>query len=171
MGPSKETLPEVQLIVGRVARRMKRGTSLRSWSIEDLEQELLRRLVERWPGYDPTRGTELAFAQVVAASVASMLLREARAQKRSLPVVTFTDLGGGPRGQSVHIPYNHADARSDVATLMDLLEDDPELREICILLSRDGPTQVARQIGTPRSAVYRCIQRVRERAREGGFGC
>ncbi len=169
MGPSDEALPQVQQIVGHVARRMKRGMSLKSWSIEDLEQEILRRLVQRWHRYDPNRGTELAFAQVVVTSVALMLLREARAQKRGLRVTTFTDLGGEPRGPSVRIPYNHADARSDIAMLMDLLEDDPDLREICILLSRDGPTQVARQTGRSRSVVYRCLQRVRDRAREQGF--
>src|SRR5690606_28769199 len=70
---SSAELSTLQHVADRVARRTRRRLGLPDQDLDDLRQELLLDLINRFPGFDPDRAPLGAFAHIVATNRAARI--------------------------------------------------------------------------------------------------
>lgn len=121
---------------------------------EDLQQELLLRLLESWPAFDPRKSRPLTFVAIVTRNAASKLVRQRRMERQHIRFV--------PESPDVEVPSHvpTVDRRCDVATVLARLP--PELQELAGRLMSESVTEVARSDGVPLSDIKRQVRQLRE---------
>jgi RNA polymerase sigma-70 factor (ECF subfamily) len=148
---------------------------------EDLEQELILGLLRRRRSYDPRRGRSTTFSRLAVVHVLANVLRARHAKKRGAGSTTslskrvttddgvHADLGqtvaagdqDKHRGRRPRTPAEAADLARDVTDILEVLPT--ELRDLAVRLKTDTITQVARDLGKPRSTVASWVRQLRQR--------
>ena len=72
---------KAQRLIGVTARRLSRSGYFSAQDRRDLEQELVLTLLQKWPGYGPTRSPWPAYLWVVVTTRACSLRRDRKARK------------------------------------------------------------------------------------------
>lgn len=154
---------------------------------EDLEQEFalylwqcLRRLKE------PLQDRQGFFRKIIA-DHAVTLIRRREAEKRDHFRVSslseqVIDCDGQPVEMAQTVPDDHVRSRLGVAPSsslddMELAHDvaavlaklPPDLRDLCERLKRHSITEVARQLGVPRTTLHDAIRRLRQHFEDAGL--
>ena len=167
-------------IVRRKVRQLLGRHGFQRQDREQLEQELVMRLVQGLRAFNPKQSHRKAFvATVVERSVATML-RDRSAEKRdyrrihSLNVTVHAPDGNkvelidtldaetikGRHGRVERTEQEHVDLKSDVAfCLADLPE---ELRQLAEALKHKNVTQISKETGVPRTTLRHRIDELRE---------
>lgn len=133
---------------------------------EDLEQELLLRLLQNLHLFDPDQVHQNVFVTTVIERAAAMILREHLAKKRYDGGVQSLDHARQKVGDSTE-PVNprrsheeQIDLASDLAEMLARLPDD--LRALAERLKCQSPSQAARDLGVPRTSLQRQVERLRK---------
>lgn len=144
--------PEVHDLVRKKARRLGKAFGLDHQEREDLEQDLLLRLLKALVRYDPAEGKLIAFAHGVSDR---WYLAKTRALGRA-----GRRAQTGLLGDSDHIieseeppPGYLNGARAEAADVLDVLP--PDLAEIARAVTRDPVAVVAERMGLHRGTVHR----------------
>lgn len=167
-------------IIKRKVRQMIGRASFRHQDREDLEQELLLRLLQALESFDPVMGHRKCFVTAVVERSVCNILRDARAKKRDgRGVCSLQSLLDGANeeinflGQT--ISQREYDARRkrqprcdmdlaqlviDVQSVLDELSD--EARELANRLKKDSKSQIARETGVPRTTLCDAARRIRK---------
>jgi RNA polymerase sigma factor (sigma-70 family) len=138
----------------------------------DIVQDLLLDLVERWPNYDPERGTPETFIRHIIWCNVSALIEQKRALKRQF------DYEASPIDESVEdevtanfrtasprrIDQEYVALATDVAAVMERLSADE--RELCERLQSQSISKVARDLGIPRSTLFDRVKKLRSEFEE-----
>lgn len=121
---------------------------------EDLQQELLLRLLESWPAFDPRKSQPLTFVAIVIRNAASKLVRQRRMECQHIRFV--------PESPDVDVPSHvpAVDLQCDVATVLERLP--PELQELAGRLMTESVTEVARSDGVPLSVIKRQVRQLHD---------
>jgi RNA polymerase sigma-70 factor (ECF subfamily) len=176
----------VRALIRRKANQLIGRAGLTRQDREDLEQELLRLLLQRLSTIDQQRARTSAFLATVIERLASNLLRDRRAAKRD-----------GRRTSSLNVPASGEDApaelvdtitrreqearrgrhprgdeelaqlASDVAEVLAGLPAD--LRALAERLMSQSVSQAARELGVARTSLYGDIRRLRRRFERAGL--
>jgi RNA polymerase sigma-70 factor (ECF subfamily) len=144
----------------------------------DLEQELKLRLIERFGQFDPAKSDWPEFVTVVVERHVATLIESQNRLKRSA-VVSLSEEDLDEDGQvaeladritSDHVAaltrvFERSDAERvelehDVAAVLGCLPDDA--RRVCEALKSQTVTQVARELGIPRTTINSLVQRLRD---------
>lgn len=140
-------------------RSAKYARALRATGLDrdDLEQELLVELFRALSRFDPFRASLSTYVERVIAAKAISVIRRERAQKRCKteepPVLRSPDL-------TINV-----ELRVDIRrTLMPLSKSDRRIARL--LLWGQRPTEIARELGSSRAAVYRSMDRIRDALRK-----
>ena len=168
----------------QIARRGGFGKS----DIEDVGQQLILRVLENIAAFDPAAGHFNVFVKTVVERHTANILRDARADKRdrrrtcSLNDIVDED-ESGPIELGETIGRREADARLGVdgrepqeacELVMDLNHAlaalPPDLRDLCERLQHGSASDVARDLGVPRTTLYKAIRQLRKRLRRIGLG-
>ena len=149
--------PFVSNLIRRKACRMIRRCGYSRSDLEDLEQDLRVRVLEAWPRFDRVRGDERTFVAVVIELAAALILRgRFRQSKRDrLAKRIHRDrLASGESGD-----YGLFELRDDVRSVSMGLDE--ALRDLVNRLQLDQATQVARDLGVPRTTLLRWVDKLR----------
>lgn len=178
---------EMQAVRRKVRRIIGRAGFTRQ-DRPDLEQELLLRLLQSLPLFDASRGRREAFIVAVVDRDASNLVRDAMARKRdrrgvgslSAEVATpggapaelgATLVDGANHGHRQTEPRSHEELdrlRQDVAEVLDTLTV-PE-RILAVRLMTQSISDIAWEMGAPRTTVQTHVDRLRQKLRGTGLG-
>lgn len=122
---------------------------------DDLHQQLLVELLQNLPKFNSARGTPHAFAKTVVDRAIGMMLRRATSQKRDAPLIAL-----GDHSPPDERPVPDTDLQMDVADVLARLP--PALQDLAKRLMRDSVSDVARDLGVPRSSLQRKIAKIRD---------
>lgn len=144
---------------------------------QDLEQELLLRLLQSLDHFDPAKGHLHAFLTTVIERAVAMILRERLAKKRDDRSVRSLDQVREKAGDSTAPADPHHGWQEPIDLAMDLAEelarlpeDLHDLRPLAeLLLTGQSLAQAARDLGTPRSTLQRQVQRLRRYFEDTGL--
>ena len=155
---------------------------------EDIEQELHLKLLKHLASYDPQKGRRQAFVTVIVKRQAANLLRAKWALKRdhrgvrSLSMELAKNDEEGPVELADTISQRHLGARLGRATreeheLADLAMDvrdviaglPPELGELAQRLKTDSLSQIARDLGVPRTTLADRVRKLRRCFEQAGL--
>lgn len=136
-------------LIGFKANRMARLSCCSKDDVEDLAQELTLRLLRSLPAFDDRKAQPNTFISRVLDRAASSLLRSRGRQRRTERV---TDVPQGPT-------WDRFDFRNDLADALARLPRD--LRDLAHRLSERTISEVARELGLPRSTLQRRIDKLR----------
>ena len=179
--------PFTRGIIRRKVKQLIGRAGFTSSDREDIEQELWLKLIKHLPAFDPKKGTRQAFVVTVVERYAANIFRNKRAEKRdhrracSLNVtIEFTR--DGPTELAQTISDRELDARlgrdrrsdeerADLAMDLDnviatLPEDWQTLLE---LRKTQTISEVAREMGVPRTTLNGRILRIRQRFEDAGL--
>lgn len=175
-------------LIRRKARQLVGRAGFTRSDREDIEQELRLKLLKHFSSYDPQQGHRHAFVTAVVERHAANLLRDRQAEKRdhrrvcSLNVVIADEEDEGPVELGDTIGRRELDARlgrslRDQQELAELVLDmadviaglTPELRDLAERLKADSASQVARDLGVPRTTLNGTIQKLRQRFEGAGL--
>lgn len=135
---------------------------------EDVKQELVLDLLQRWPNYDPDLSKPRTFIAKVIRHRISTIIRHRMSEQQ-----VFEELGHIPIDETIE--EESKECRRTAASerleqdLVDL-EDDvevvlaglpPELREIAERLRTESKAETARQLGIPESTVRYRVGKIR----------
>jgi RNA polymerase sigma-70 factor (ECF subfamily) len=160
-------------IIRRKARQMVGRAGIKEQDHEDLVQELMLRLLRSLRLFDAAQADRKSFVTAVVERNAAKILRDRRAKKRnggrveSLDVL-LENLDEEPPDLAVD---DHAAEQADLAIdVADLLARLPaELRDLAERLKTQTLSQVARDMGIPRSTLQRRVSRLRRHFEEAGL--
>ncbi|GIW55530.1 MAG: hypothetical protein KatS3mg082_1934 [Nitrospiraceae bacterium] len=140
---------------------------------EDLEQELLLRLLQSLHLFDPAQAHRNVFVTTVIERAVAMILRERLARKRNGGTVQSLD-HAHEKARDATEPADprrsHEDQinlATDLAEVLAKLPDD--LRALAERLKRQSLSQAARDLGVPRSTLQRQVQRLRQCFEDAGL--
>ncbi|GIW56165.1 MAG: hypothetical protein KatS3mg082_2569 [Nitrospiraceae bacterium] len=140
---------------------------------EDLEQEMLLRLLQSLHLFDPDKAHQNVFITTVIERAVAMILRERLAKKRNGAAVQSLDQATDSAGESAEPvdPHRSHEQQVDLATdLAEVLAKLPhDLRALAERLKHQSLSQVARDLGVSRSTLQRQVQRLRECFEDGGL--
>jgi RNA polymerase sigma-70 factor (ECF subfamily) len=174
----------VQSLIQFKARQICKKPGFSRSDQEDLAQELILRLLEKVPQYDPGRCASLdTFANRVVESSVKMILRDRRRLKRSAEFTALSldmPLGSMPlplgsalgeddehrRGASKLRPEEIEDAEAFAHALRQMPAN---LAEVARRLMQSNVASVARDLGTSRSRIYSDIAKIRDYFKQSGF--
>jgi len=165
-------------LVARKARQLLGKAGLTRSDRQDIEQELILHLLERWESYDPERGSARTFVARVVENEAARLLRDRRRLKRGCLRVTCSlnemipdDEDGTVERVATMPAEDVADEVNDLALdLADALEDLPAaLRSLCERLKMQTVSEASRATGIPRWKLYEAIRELRLLLAEAGI--
>lgn len=154
---------------------------------EDLEQELLVRLVQSLKSFDPNQAHRKSFVTAVVERAFANLLRNARAAKRdhrrigSLNVTIevtaegITELAetigdreyNARRCRDPRSAGELAQLASDLAKIVAALPE--ELRDLAERLKTESISAIARNVGVPRTTLNDKVRRLRQRFEQAGL--
>lgn len=174
-------------IVRRKVRQIIGRAGFMPQDAEWLQQELILRILQSLPSIDPSQAHRNVFTTTVVERYVANILRDKRAQKRdyrrigSLNVsISVTD--EGPTELSETIGQRELDARrqrhprsdEDFAQLMSDLADaitklPGELRDLAERLKSQSVSEIAREMGVPRTTLNSRIARIRQRFEKAGL--
>ena len=141
----------------------------------DIVQDLLLDLVRRWPKFDPARGEPEVFIRRVLWARVATLIREKRAQKRQFeyeaePISEEVEEEVSVNfrtGLPLRIDQEYSDLASDVATVLAKLL--PEDRDLCMRLQSQSLSEIASELGVPRSTLADRLQSLRSCFEDAGL--
>jgi RNA polymerase sigma-70 factor (ECF subfamily) len=131
---------------------------------EDLEQELMLRLLQSLHRFDPDQGHQNVFVTTVIERAFAMIVRERLAKKRDGGVVRSLD---DEPVDSLPSDQEAFDLASDLADILARLPDD--LRALAERLKSQSVSQAARDLGVPRTTLQRQVQRLRQIFEDAGL--
>jgi RNA polymerase sigma factor (sigma-70 family) len=140
---------------------------------EDLEQELILRLLQSLHLFDPGQAHRNVFVTTVIERAVAMILRERLAKKRDSGVVRSFDQGQTKAGTSPEpvdprpSDQEAFDLASDLAEVLARLPDD--LRALAERLKSQSVSQAARDLGVPRTTLQRRVERLRKTFEDAGL--
>jgi RNA polymerase sigma-70 factor (ECF subfamily) len=149
---------------------------------DDLEQELTLRLLQSLPSFNPAHGHWNVYVTTVIERAADKICRAKRAEKRNHCRVrsldALLDTAGddfaesscpdpsGPSALQVTDDIERLDLANDITHLLPRMPQD--LRDLCERLMRQSISQAARDMGVPRTSLYRTLSRLRRWLRSVG---
>jgi DNA-directed RNA polymerase specialized sigma24 family protein len=141
-------------LVERTADRLIGRGEFAEHEREDLQQDLLLKLLESWPAFDPRKSQPLTFVALVTRNAVSKLVRRRRLERQHVRFV--------PEPPDVEVPSHvpAVDLQCDVAAVLERLP--PELRELAGRLMTDSVKEVARSDGVPLSVIKRQVQQLHD---------
>lgn len=174
-------------LIRRKARYLATWAGFTSSDRGDLEQEMRLKLLKQLSSFDPAQGDRRAFVVTVIERFSINILRDQIAEKRdhrraSSLNITVESEDNGPVELAQTIGDHEANSRlclaprsdsekselaMDTADVVAELPDD--LRDLCQRLKRDSISQVARDLGVPRSTLYKSIYELRRRFEEAAM--
>jgi len=154
---------------------------------KDLEQELILRLLQSLPSFDPNHAHRNVFTTTVIERYVANILRNKRAMKRDHRRVSslhvMVDIGEEDRIEMTqNISQRELDAQrgrhprsdeelaqlvQDLAEAMAKLPD--ELRELAERLKTETVSEIARDKGIPRTTLNESVRRLRRRFENTGL--
>jgi RNA polymerase sigma factor (sigma-70 family) len=140
---------------------------------QDLEQELVLRLLQSLNSFDPKLAHPNVWITTVIERAVAMILRERRAMKRNARAVGSLDHSKIKDGNSVEPPdpwpseEEAFDLDYNLAELLDRLPE--KLRDLAERLKRQSLSQAARDLGVPRTTLQRQVQRLRQSFEDAGL--
>jgi RNA polymerase sigma-70 factor (ECF subfamily) len=153
---------------------------------QEIEQRLLLKLTPRLPEAKADCPKWKSFVAKTVKRHIATLIRDAVAEKRAPsrcgslnvsvhgedgPVELIHTLGPDQAGarlqRSPRSDEQLAELRMDMAAIIASLP--PDLRDVCVRLQHDSISQVARDLGVPRTTLSTMIGRLRERFDKGGL--
>jgi len=144
---------------------------------EDLEQDLISHFLKANCSFDPGKAHPNAFATTVIQRFVINLLRNKRAKKRDHRRARSLDPTSGDvdgrydrqvrRGQCTRAEDEMAELVMDTAEMLSRLPG--PLRDLAERLMHDSVTNVARDMGIPRTTIYTEIARLRRRFEKTGL--
>lgn len=180
-------LPTLAFIRRKAQQLIRRPGFIRA-DREDLQQELIVRLLKRLPAFDPSRGDRHAFVKTVIERAAATLAKSRKAAKRnpcretSLHVLV-PDEGGG-QAELGHTFVEDAHCRRlgttrlsdqerfelshDLAAALTKLP--PDLRDVARRLQNHSKADVARELSIPRTTLNDLCHRIRQFLECTGLG-
>jgi RNA polymerase sigma factor (sigma-70 family) len=174
-------------LIRRKARQLVGMAGFTSSDRDDIEQELVLKLLKHRPAFDPAQSHWYAFVTTVVERHAATLLRNRRVERRehrravSLHVIV-EDPVNGPSELGDTVSRREQDnrlsrsSRSDL-DLAELCHDvaavlaglPPLWREACERLKHDSVSQVARDLGIPRTTLSSLVGRLRRHFEPAGL--
>ena len=163
----------VDAVFERLCSAASRGTAVRAATIVstyklpvdyriDLAQEAFLELWRKRTAYDPSRGSERAFAERVIANRMISLMRSMHSARSGQFRETHLD-----SALAWPAPDDGTDLRLDVwSVLASASQFD---RRVAMYMIEHSPTETSRGLRVPRAAVYRAVERLRVAFRAAGF--
>ncbi len=159
-----------QVVIRNKVRQIVSRAELGPQHREDVQQELLARLLKGLEAFDPALGHRNAFVTTLVARIGANILRDLLAQKRDPRRVQ--PLEEEPGQDARHPRTASAQERIDLAIdLAAALENLPaELKALAEALRAAGSvTQAARNLGRPRTSLYGPLRRLRQHLEDAGL--
>ncbi|HEY8506670.1 MAG TPA: sigma-70 family RNA polymerase sigma factor [Gemmataceae bacterium] len=170
-------------LIRSIAWRMVGRAGLSAADVEDLEQELVLRLLQRISAYRPGRGKRAAFVTTVLRHLSSNLLRDRGAGRRDYrrharatgehgAAATFGEgvedtAPAARRGRCRRGAEELADLVADLGDVLAGLP--PDLRELAERLKVESVAGAARALGIARTTVYTSLRRLRKHFEQVGL--
>ena len=120
---------------------------------DDIEQDLIVRLLESWPQFDPAKGSATTFISTVVRNTVSNLIR-----RRQLELRTFVDSDALPVAEEVSHEHD-VDLECDVATVLARLS--PEDRVLAERLMTSSIREIATEDDLTVASVRKRVERLR----------
>ena len=120
---------------------------------DDIEQDLIVRLLESWPQFDPAKGSATTFISTVVRNTVSNLIR-----RRQLELRTFVDSDALPVVEEPSHEHD-VDLACDVATVLARLP--PEDRDLAERLIDSSVRQIAAEDDATVASVRKRVERLR----------
>lgn len=169
------------------AKQIARLAGFSKSDVEDVQQQLVQRVLENLAAFDPAQGHFNVFAKTVVERYTANILRDARAEKRdcrqtcSLSTIVDEDECGPVElgetigqheldarlGIATRAPHEACDLATDVADVLTGLP--PELRDLCQRLQHASVSDVARDLNVPRTTLYESIRKLRKQFKTTGL--
>lgn len=140
----------------------------------DIRQELTLHLLKQWSNYDETKSEPTTFIATVINSKVRDMLRVQRAQLREEPLDDFLEeeldegILDGIRGQPDISEFEQIDLRIDCEQVLSGLP--PDLQEIAHLLKEMSVAAAARELGIPKTTLWRRVDVLKSHFEAAGFG-
>ena len=173
-------------LIRRKARQLACRSDFTRSDCADIEQDLAQKLVQQMEAFDPAAAHWYAFVTTVVERQTATLVRDRRAAKRDRRRVTtlhvLIDGDDGPvefaqtiasdehlnrTGRWRRSDAERAELALDTATVLAALPED--LRDLAVRLMDASPSQVARDLGVPRSTLQRRMERLRRHFEDAGL--
>ncbi|MBI1900551.1 MAG: sigma-70 family RNA polymerase sigma factor [Planctomycetia bacterium] len=173
-------------IIRRKVKQLVGRAGFKQQDREDLEQELILRLLQALPSFNPKKAHRNAFVTTVIERAVASILRDKQAEKRDHRRVSslfvLIDTPCGPTELASTISQAEYDARRgrcprsleemaqlirDVADLMARLP--PDLRDLAEPLMTQSKSEIARELDTPRTTLNEWVRRIRRRFERAGL--
>lgn len=182
MSTSVHEPPHLDRFVWGIIRRKVRGLMGRcgftKQDREDLKQELVLRLLQAMPSFDPNQGHWNVFVTTVIERAAGKIKRHRRAQKRQFDKECSLEalLEETDEEQTEILQQTEPEVRRelaardlqiDMAEFLATLPDD--LRDLAERLQWKCLSEVARELRLPRTTLQRRFDRLRQRFLEAGW--
>jgi len=147
---------------------------------KDLEQEMLVHLLERWPQFDPERGTVKTFINCALNNRILQLIESRNTHKWGYEkwAVSLDEVIEGADGFTVKISdaveheecmlragrirlsaIDECELRIDLERVISRLS--PELRDLCERLTCQSVFEISQETGTPRHRLYSSMRKIR----------
>ncbi len=170
--------------IRRKAKQLVRRAGFSRSDVDDIQQQLFQRLLENLAAFDPEQGHFNVFVKTLVERYVANILRDSRAEKRdrrqtcSLSTVV-EEFDGGPVELGDTISQHELDARlgretrdaadlvMDVSQIAAGLPDD--LRDLYERLKYGTVSEVARNLGVPRTTVHDRVKRLRRHFDDAGL--
>jgi RNA polymerase sigma factor (sigma-70 family) len=170
-------------LAGRIATRLKHHRSLKSFEIEDIEQELIAYVIERSSQFDPTKGNTEAFVTRIMRTAAAGLIRGSNRQRSNPPagygIESLSKIVEGPNRRSEEL--NRGLTSTDGSRRRQTEPRDPlrdieladaikhqiqtlpqHYRRIARLLRTHNQIEIAKKLGWSKRKVSQAVAVIRE---------
>ncbi len=175
-------------IIHRKAKQLIGRAGFTKQDRKDIEHDLILRLLQALRSFDPARAHRNAFITTVIERSVANILRDKRAEKRdhrricSLNIVigeeedeTPIELGDTISqreldvrlGQARRIGHQLSQLKQDLQEAIDKLPD--ALRDLAERLKTQNVSEIARDLGVPRTTVHHSVRRLRQRFENTGL--
>jgi RNA polymerase sigma-70 factor (ECF subfamily) len=170
---------KIKQIIGRAGFKTQDG--------EDLEQELILRLLQRWPFFNPNVAHRNVFTTTVIERFVATILRDKQAEKRDHRRVTSLNVTvnigedetaeladtisqrelDAQRGRSLRRDEELAQLRQDLAEIIAKLPE--KLKALAERLKTETVSEIARDMGVPRTTLDGWVRWLRQRFENAGL--
>jgi DNA-directed RNA polymerase specialized sigma24 family protein len=146
--------------VRRIAKKMRCRLPKPQSDLDEVTQQLFTGVVERWHGFDESRGTPEAFVTVAAWSAARSLIRDSRRAKRD-PKRT-RQMGDALEGAlKANTPSPQASVGNAEVMARALGRLDPADAQVALYIMHLGVNHARKRLGLDRSQWVQIRQRLR----------